>query len=192
MIYLVKLVQYGVDERSHMNMHAQHALLLQLLVFRKPHLWPHNTSISFPARTTPMGLLKHGILPYFACLHAYVFASIFIVGSKMDFARIISANTIVGDKLTPLENNLFGAAGAFHCAVGFACVMGVITEHSHFRGIMVFMELIQWTLNTYDAYQSDFPYSFMLVQAVIAAVGLLIHSLEPGIFTKDKSKEKEG
>lgn len=138
-------------------------------------------------------VFKHGILPYFACLHAYVFASIFIVGSRNDFARIIFANTIVGDyELTPLENHLLGSSGAFHCAVGFACVIGVIAEHSHFRGIMVLMEFIQWTLNAYDAYQSDFPYTFMLIQAIIAAPGLLIHSLEPGIFTKDKNKEKVG
>jgi hypothetical protein len=138
-----------------------------------------------------MGLLKHAILPYFACLHAYIFASLFIVGSKMDFARIAYPNA-VGAELTPMENHLLGAAGAFHCAVGFGCVIGFIAEHSHFRGVVVLMELILWTLDGYDAYTLDFPYIFMLIQAAIAAVGLLIHSQEPGIFTKDKNKQKSG
>ena len=137
------------------------------------------------------GLLKTIVLPYFACLHAFTFASIFLVGKKFDFA-IIAYSEAVGSKLTALESHLMGAVGAFHCAVGFGCVIGVISEHSHFRGIMAIMELMIWALDGYDAYSTGFPYTFMAVNTAIATIGLAIHSQEPGIFTKDHNKEKTG
>jgi len=137
------------------------------------------------------GLLKTVILPYFACFHAYTFASIFLMGTKYEFAKQYYAQA-VGSDLSTLESHFMGACGAFHCAVGFGCTIGVVAEHSHFRGVMTTMELILWSLDGYDAYQTGFPHTLMAVNTIIAAVGLLIHSQEPGIFTKDHNKDKTG
>lgn len=126
------------------------------------------------------GLLKTVVLPYFACLHAYAFASIFLMGTKYDFSKTVYPD-VTGDDLNALESHLLGATGAFHCAVGFGCVIGVIAEHSHFRGVMTLMELIFWVLDGYDVYKTEvMPFTIHAVNVVIAAIGLLVHSREPG------------
>lgn len=140
------------------------------------------------------GLLKTVVLPYFCLLHAYTFASIFLFG-KLDFAKLAWPDVVMTDSLemSTLESHLLGAFGAFHAAVGFGCMLGFLAEHSHFRGVMTTMELILWSLDGYDALQTKSrPITFFAVNAGIAAVGLLIHSQEPGIFTKDHNKDKTG
>lgn len=137
------------------------------------------------------GLLKTVVLPYFACLHAYTFASIFLFG-KIDFAQLAWPDVVtVGIEFSKLESHLLGAFGAFHAAVGFGCAVGVFLEHAHFRAIMTTMELILWSLDGYDAFQTESrSITFFAVNFGIAAVGLVVHSQEPGVFTKDHDKEK--
>lgn len=139
------------------------------------------------------GLLKTAILPYFAILHAYTFASIFLFG-KIDFAKLAWPDVVKEDSdLSSLESHLLGAFGAFHLAVGFGCALGILSEHSHFRGVMTTMELLLWSLDGYDALLTKTrPITFYAVNAGMAAIGLLVHSQEPGIFTKDHNKEKTG
>jgi hypothetical protein len=116
---------------------------------------------------------------------------------KLVFSKMAYADS-VGEELTAVENHLLGAAGAFHCAMGFGCVIGFVEagqQSSHPRGgvmmMIITMELIVWVLDGYDAYSTGFPYGFMAVQAAIAAIALAIYMNETGIFaTKDKSKDK--
>ena len=96
-------------------------------------------------------------------------------------------------EFSTLESHLLGAFGAFHAAVGFGCAVGFLMEHSHFRAVMTTMELILWSLDGYDAIQTQSrSITFFAVNVGIAAVGLVVHSQEPGVFTKDHNKEKKG
>jgi hypothetical protein len=139
------------------------------------------------------GLLKTVVLPYFACLHAYTFASIFLFG-RAHFAKLAWPDVVTADsEFSTLESHLLGAFGAFHAAIGFGCAVGFLMEHSHFRAVMTTMELILWSLDGYDAIQTKSrSITFFAVNVGIAAVGLFIHSQEPGVFTKDHNKEKKG
>ena len=91
---------------------------------------------------------------------------------------------------TPIANHLITALGAFHAALAFGCFIGVLGEHSHFRGVMTTMLFIFWGLDSISLYQAGLDYTFATVQAFLVAAGIAIHSQEPGIFTKDKKMKK--
>ena len=64
-------------------------------------------------------------------------------------------------------------------------LQAVVEEHE--AAIMAAMELISWGYGAYDAYVLGFEWMFAAVMAGLAAVGLAAHSMEPGLFTKDKN-----
>ena len=91
--------------------------------------------------------------------------------------------------MTLWERQLFGILNAHELSHIIFCLLGVFWENAHFRTIVVAVELCTWTIGAAEAYRLELPFEFMATMAVIAAVGLAVHSREPGIFTNDK-KEK--
>jgi hypothetical protein len=70
------------------------------------------------------------------------------------------------------------------------CFVSIFLETAHYRGMATVLELIYFGTEAYDAYSTGFPYEVKGSFAALALVGLLIHAMEPGLFTKDKTKTK--
>jgi hypothetical protein len=135
-----------------------------------------------------MGLLKHAILPLFVVFHSI---SVYLVFSGQkellpSLAQWPNADT----PLSPLESHLIGATGSASLALGINCLVGIFYENSHFRGMAALLELVYFASDWYDAYLTGFPTETLMAMSIIAAVSLLVHIMEPGIFTKDKNKAK--
>jgi hypothetical protein len=137
-----------------------------------------------------MGFLKHFALPLFAVTHS-IFVSFLVTNKKQDIPSLVQWPG-AEDERTKMEMHLIGAYCGFHAAMMFACIAGMIHEHAHFRGIVTFMELMVHGIDLADALREGTPWEALAVLTGIAVVGLVIHSMEPGIFTKDKNKEKSG
>lgn len=71
------------------------------------------------------------------------------------------------------------------------CLAGVLLENAHYRGMAIFLEAIFWSYDLYDSMQTGMPTDFLMMASGVAIVGLLVHSMEPGIFTSDKTASKK-
>lgn len=131
-----------------------------------------------------MGLLKHVILPVLTFVHA--FQAYQIYGKGKD-----SISSFYGwpdqGKLSDRELHLIGIIGSISIALMINCVIGVAMENAHYRGVATFVEVIYFSLEAIDAYETGYPVGVKLTLALVCAVGLMVHAMEPGIFTKDKS-----
>jgi hypothetical protein len=135
-----------------------------------------------------MGLLKHIVLPLFVVAHS-VFACTVLSGQKelvLSMAQFPNADA----PLSPLESHLIGAMGGVNLALLVNCLAGIFYENSHYRGMVALVELIVFASDWYDAYLTGYPTESLTILTILAAAGLLVHIMEPGIFTKDKSKAK--
>jgi hypothetical protein len=137
--------------------------------------------------TLTMGLLKHFTLPLFSLLHAYVATKVLVLpNGKMDYAIQTAMKDSIFDPLTVMESHSVGALASFHAAFLFGCLMGIFHEHSHFRGIIITMEFILFSLDAFDAFSVGVDATPIVVLAAVAGISLAVHLAEPGIFTKDK------
>ena len=140
-----------------------------------------------------MGLLKHVILPTYCLLHANL---VFMLMIRKDIPGTVAlfdfpAKEGESQEPTVWEQHLFGILAGEHLAFLSGNLVGIFHEHSHFRAIITAMELIHWAAGGYDASVHGVPCGFAYAMAAMAAVGLLVHSREPGLLTADNSKGKE-
>lgn len=145
-----------------------------------------------------MGLLKHFVLPFFTVVHTFVSFSCYVGDRAAGRAGIVkgfdwSVNSVdtPDGGLTMYEQHAFGIIGGAHASLGFAAMMGVVHEHSHFRAVVATMEVIFWTLGGVDAALLGFPCVAAYIFAGMAAVGLAVHMIEPGLVTRDKDAGKK-
>ena len=102
-------------------------------------------------------------------------------------------------KLTPIERHLLGAGFTFHVVLAINDIAAIMVENAHYRAMATFLELVLYSLDLADAmYENTFlgdgAKLFTLVplatMTVITILGLMVHSQEPGLFTKDKNAKK--
>mmetsp|Transcript_12400 Transcript_12400/g.19080 ORF Transcript_12400/g.19080 Transcript_12400/m.19080 type:complete len:147 (-) Transcript_12400:119-559(-) len=144
-----------------------------------------------------MGALKHLVLPL--CTAAHLFAiGVFLVEGKEYMADLLEwPRTTV--RLTPVERHLLGAGFAFHVVLAINNIAAIMVESAHYRAMATFLELVLYSLDLADAmYENTFLGDgmtlFTLVplatMSIVTFLGLLLHSQEPGLFTKDKNTKK--
>jgi hypothetical protein len=135
-----------------------------------------------------MGILKHIVLPILAVAHAFQVYKILVDGKDAlpGFYGWPESTT----PLTLREQHLMGMVLSISATLAVNCVASVFLETSHYRGMAAVLEVIYFGAEAYDAYITSFPYQVKGTFAGIALFGLIIHSLEPGLLTKDKKKIK--
>ena len=133
-----------------------------------------------------MGLLKHIVLPVLALGHAFQAYKILIDGKEElpKFYGWPGAN----DPLTPREQHMMGIVLSISLTLLVNCIAAIVLENSHYRGMAALLEFIFFAGEAYDAQTTGFPVLVKEIFALVALVGLIVHSQEPGIFTKDKTK----
>ena len=134
-----------------------------------------------------MGLLKHVVLPLFAAAHGVMVWQLLqgTLGQAMMDAGVVTADY----EFTTFEQHLLEAIGVTHAMLLFAAVLGIFWESAHFRGILAVMEFVFFAGLAYSDYIHGYPYQVGAGLATVAAVGILVHSLEPGLLTQDKTKK---
>ena len=136
-----------------------------------------------------MGLLKHVVCPLFILVHALVVYKVLLMrdfeSGPADWGWPARYEGDDG-KLSQWERHCFGIIAGSHLSLLVGLILGMTTEHGHFRAIITLMELVYWANGALDAYLVGSPCEFAIVLTVLAAVGLVVHSQEPGLLTKDK------
>lgn len=133
-----------------------------------------------------MGILKHAVLPGFALVHA---GSIFACKDLKTWAGTVGLpkqEVSVADDISVRQNHMLSYIRGFNVAMMFLCGMGFLRESAHFREEIVIGEALLFSTVAVDAYRQGVNYFIPGAQAAIAAIGAVINSMEPGIFTKDK------
>ncbi|KAL7551927.1 hypothetical protein ACHAWF_015181 [Thalassiosira exigua] len=147
------------------------------------------------SRLSAMGALKHVVLPLCVLSHA-VAIGIFTVSGKefmaeaLDWPRATAA-------LTPIERHLLGAGFTFHVVLVVNDVAAILVENAHYRGMATFLEFLLYAGDLVDAVYENallsegaekaFTLVPLAVMSAVTLLGLVVHSQEPGLFTKDKN-----
>lgn len=135
-----------------------------------------------------MGLLKHVVLPILAVGHAFQAYKILTDG-KEELPKFYNWPG-ADEPMTPRELHMMGMILSISLTLFVNCVAAILMENAHYRGMATLLELIFFGCEAYDAQKTGFPVSVKEVFAGVALLGLIVHSQEPGIFTKDKTKTK--
>lgn len=133
-----------------------------------------------------MGLLKHVVLPFNALLNA-AFAYKLLIAE--DYADIMADWGNNGSSpMTPMEHHLFHVLGGITAGTFINCIAAIFVENSHYRMMVCALQVLFFSVDgrSYVKLGVDIPAAIYLVVGV-NVVGLVVHSQEPGLFTKDKS-----
>jgi hypothetical protein len=136
-----------------------------------------------------MGILKHFVLPVLAVGHAFQLYKI-VVDGKEELPKFYGWPD-AEEPMTSRELHMMGVIVASSLTLLVNCVAGIFLENSHYRGMATLLEFIYFGAELYDAKQTGFPVNVKAGFAAIALVGLIVHSMEPGVFTEDKTKSKK-
>mmetsp|Transcript_23746 Transcript_23746/g.34022 ORF Transcript_23746/g.34022 Transcript_23746/m.34022 type:complete len:139 (-) Transcript_23746:275-691(-) len=136
-----------------------------------------------------MGLLKHFILPLAALMHGFSVYCCMDLNSWSQAALQMDVES-EADVSSKRQLAMLGALRAFNACLFALCSLGVVSESAHFRGVVVFGELIIWAVVLLDAYTLGFDWTIPVCWFALMAVGTAVHAMEPGVFTKDKAKAK--
>ena len=135
-----------------------------------------------------MGALKHAVLPILAVGHAFQ-AFKLLTDGKEELPKYYGWPG-AEEPMSPRELHMMGVILSASLALLVNCVAGIFLENSHYRGMAALLELVFFAAESYDAWVTGFPIHVKLSFATVALTGLIIHSMEPGVFTKDKAKAK--
>ncbi|KAL7439270.1 hypothetical protein ACHAXM_006657 [Skeletonema potamos] len=134
-----------------------------------------------------MGLLKHAVLPFNALVMG-AFAYKLLIAE--DYADMMADWGNNGDSpMTPMEHHLFHVVGGTALVTFINCIAAIFVENSHYRMMVCALQLLFFSVDGWSYLKLGVPVS-MPVYLVVGAnvVGLVVHSQEPGLFTKDKSE----
>lgn len=139
-----------------------------------------------------MGLLKHILLPLFGAIHVlsvYACLDLNRWGSMVGFPVTDDA-----DFGSTRQLHMLGVLRGFNAAMAILCFLSIFGHDSsaQARGMVILSELLFYTFVTLDAYQLGMEgYAIPGAHALAALLGVVVHAMEPGLFTKDKTKSKE-
>mmetsp|Transcript_29018 Transcript_29018/g.65035 ORF Transcript_29018/g.65035 Transcript_29018/m.65035 type:complete len:148 (+) Transcript_29018:60-503(+) len=145
-----------------------------------------------------MGALRHAVLPLCVLAHLAAIAVFAIHGKEamadtLEWPRATAA-------LTPIERHLLGAGLVFHVLLAVNDVAAIWVENAHYRGMATLLEFILYAGDLADAvYENgllegsggrEFTLIPLAAMTALTLSGLVVHSHEPGVFTKDKNSKK--
>ena len=93
---------------------------------------------------------------------------------------------------TLFEQHMMHFVGGAAAAFFVNAVVAIFVENSHYRGMAVVLQTVCFAVDSYSYYKlgvSPDPMLYVVVGSGI--VGLIVHSMEPGIFTKDKIQKSK-
>lgn len=153
--------------------------------------------VLFSLQTTfIMGLLKHFVFPVLILLHTNVVLNGMGMLGDPDAGRLTMVKQFQWEgaedrtELELWEKHCLGIIVGGHCGFLIAELWSLFYDSAHTRGLVAVMELTWWAYGAYDAQRLGFPCEVAYGISALLLVALIVHSKEPGIFTKDKDAEK--
>ena len=139
-----------------------------------------------------MGLLKHVVLTIYALIDLLVLS--FLVTEEFD--PDLSKTWGKSDTpITDLEMHLMHAVAGVGLVLLVNNIAAIFVENSHYRGMAVVLQMLFFSVDAYSYIRlgKDIPGIIYFIIG-LGLVGLVVHSKEPGIFTKDHGpgKSKKG
>ena len=133
-----------------------------------------------------MGLLKHAILPLFAAVDFFLVYRALVAEDVSDLLELWKRDTNAYP-ITDWEIHLLHAFGGAMLVLGVNAVAAIFVENAHYRGMALFLNTLFFSVDLYSYLKMGVSNPELYVVLTIGAVSLAIHSMEPGIFTKDKN-----
>ena len=137
-----------------------------------------------------MGLLKHAILPAFALLDLLFLHQFLIKQDYTGLAQIFDRD-LESFPMTDFEVHLLHCIGGVCVLLAINNIVAIVMENSHYRGMAVLLHTIFFACDagSYVALGrlGGSEIGTPLVIMLMGVIGLVVHSMEPGIFTKDKN-----
>ena len=136
-----------------------------------------------------MGFLKHFLLPTFALADGFT-AFKCLVGDE--FLKLVApgfGRDLEKEPPTDMEKFMQRTIGGAKLAFAVNCVIASVQENSHYRGMVLLVETLFIAVDTYSAKKAGFKEMKRIYGMLgLSILGLGIHAMEPGLFTKDKRK----
>ena len=140
-----------------------------------------------------MGLLKHIILPLFALLDGVV-AGINLAADHAMIAEDAGGMLEQWGRdpksfpVTDIEIHLIHANGAALAVLCINNLAAIFVENAHYRGMACLLQVVFCAIDALDYIRFGMPVpAILVVVTLVGVVGLVVHAMEPGIFTKDKT-----
>lgn len=136
-----------------------------------------------------MGFLKHFVLPALGTVHALVSKICLIDEGLVAMVAPALDRDLEDDPPSVLETHFTRVLGGAHLMLLANCAIATVQENSHYRGIAILLEAIYFSVDSYSYMKdgrSDGTPTYALLG--LSMIGLGVHAMEPGIFTKDKMK----
>ena len=88
---------------------------------------------------------------------------------------------------TKIEKTLSRTIGGAKLAFMANCIVASVQENAHYRGMALMVETIYIAVDSWAAYKAGFKDAVGCYAMLgLSLLGLGIHAMEPGLFTKDK------
>jgi hypothetical protein len=140
-----------------------------------------------------MGFLKHIVLPVFAVLNVFLtYQCLFnedgAIGGIIDVWA--PGRDLTQTPLTQLELHLVHVFGAATFCFFVNEVAAIFIENSHYRGMTLLIQTLFFVVDglSYLKMGKDLLATPVVQIVGLGILGLGVHGLEPGIFTKDKDR----
>ena len=139
-----------------------------------------------------MGLLKHVILPLLILLDVKVVYDCLVTEDISGIQPLWAPDRdVTTEPLSPLERHFIHLLGGACLCLAVNMGAAVVVENAHYRGMALLLHTLFFAIDgvSYVLCGVEMaPPVFVIVG--LGVVSLAIHSQEPGIFTKDKTKAK--
>ena len=138
-----------------------------------------------------MGLLKHAILPLFIVIDLALTYT-FLLSEDLTALAPFFDRDLTKLPATDIERHLMHVVGGACLLLAVNNTAAIAVENSHYRGMAVLLHTICFGIDAYSyvSLGKSVPVP-PLALVIVGVVGLVVHSMEPGIFTRDKEGGKK-
>ena len=134
-----------------------------------------------------MGFLKHFLLPTFAVTNGYA-AIKCLTTELLDMIAPGFDRDLEKQPPTTIEKALSRTIGGAKLASMVNMIIATQLENAHYRGMALIVETVYLAVDAWSAYKSGFKETTGIYTMLgLSVLGLGIHAMEPGLFTKDKN-----
>ena len=134
-----------------------------------------------------MGLLKHVVLPFNSLLNAGLAYKLLIAEYYADTQADFGNSP---ETMTLMEHHLWHVLGGIALCNSINSLAAICVENSHYRMMVCALQTLFFCVDgwSYVKLGVDVPATLYVILGVNVA-GLVVHSFEPGLFTKDKNDD---
>lgn len=137
-----------------------------------------------------MGILKHVVLPILGAVHAYMAKVCLLDEGLVEQAAPAFNRDITKDPPTAMEKQLTRFVGGVQLVLLVNSAVAILRENAHYRGMAVVLEAMFYGADSYSYVKSGRKDGLPVYCLFgLSLIGLGVHAMEPGIFTKDKLKK---